>query len=202
MPRTASGLPVRRSAHRLGGLARVSALAAPLALTALLGGCASYLQRSDSLLGVVTPYRIDIVQGNVVTKEQLERVKPGMRRDEVREALGSPLLTDIFHGDRWDYVFTIRRQGTEPQRRHVQLQFDGDVLKTVESTPLPAEREFVDSITSASNKAHGTLPDLELSEAQRAALPKPAARPPEAAAAGVTAPGTPPRTYPPLEATP
>jgi outer membrane protein assembly factor BamE len=67
----------------------------------------------------VTPYRIEIVQGNVVTRSRPARVKPGMTRAQVRDMLGSPLLTDPFHADRWDYVFTIRRQGTEPQRRSI-----------------------------------------------------------------------------------
>ena len=58
------------------------------------------------------PYRIDVAQGNVVTKEQLARVSPGMSRLQVRDILGSPLLTDPFHADRWDYVFTIKRPGT------------------------------------------------------------------------------------------
>jgi outer membrane protein assembly factor BamE len=51
------------------------------------------------------------VQGNVVTSEQVARVKPGMTRAQVRDILGTPLLTDPFHADRWDYLFTIRRQG-------------------------------------------------------------------------------------------
>lgn len=168
--------------------------AAPLAL-ALLGGCASYLQDRDSLLGVITPYRIEIVQGNVVTKEQIERVKPGMSRDEVRDVLGSPLLTDIFHADRWDYVFTIRRPGTEPQRRHVLLRFDGDTLKEVEAPELPSEREFVETITSR-RFAQGKPPVLELTDEQRKALPAPK---PAAGGASAPEPSAPVRNYPPLE---
>jgi outer membrane protein assembly factor BamE len=75
-----------------------------------LAGCGS-LQSSDNFLGVVTPYRVEVVQGNVITSEQSAMVKPGLTRAQVRDVLGSPLLTDIFHADRWDYVFTIRRQG-------------------------------------------------------------------------------------------
>ena len=118
-----------------------SAFAALLAL----GGCAS-LQSSDSLLARITPYHIEVVQGNVVTKEQIARVSPGLTRAQVRDIMGSPLLTDAFHGDRWDYVFTIRRQGTEPQQRTIVLRFDGDKLKSVEAPELPSEREFVASI--------------------------------------------------------
>src|SRR5207237_9267115 len=94
-------------------------LAGALLGLASLTGCAAYLQSSDNFLGLITPYRVEIVQGNVVTKEQLAQVKPGMARQQVRDILGSPLLTDIFHADRWDYVFTIKRQGTEPQERRI-----------------------------------------------------------------------------------
>ena len=61
--------------------------------------------------------------------------------------LGSPLLTDLFHADRWDYVFTIRRQGAEPQSRAIVALFEGDRLKSIETGgDLPTEREFVASI--------------------------------------------------------
>ena len=176
----------------------------PLAAAALLGlaslaGCASYLQTSDNILGVITPYRVEIVQGNVVTKEQLARVKPGMQRAQVRDILGSPLLTDIFHADRWDYVFTIKRQGTEPQERRVIVRFEGDALKSVEAPELPSEQEFVASITRSKDMPRGNPPALELTDAQRAALPKPQA--PEGAASAPVPTG-PTRTYPPLEAAP
>jgi len=170
--------------------------AATLFAAAALSGCAS-LQSSDSFLGVITPYRVEIVQGNVVTKEQLAQIKPGMARAQVRDILGSPLLTDIFHGNRWDYVFTIKRQGTEPQSRRVVLLFDDDVLKSIDAPPeMPSEREFVASITSAKNKPSGSPPVLELSEEQRKALPVP----PPAPAASAAEPLGPARPYPPLEA--
>ena len=116
---------------------------------AALGGCAS-LQSDGSLLGLITPYRIDIVQGNVVTKEQLALVRPGMSRVQVRDVLGSPLVTDVFHADRWDYVFTIKRPGTQPQLRSVVALFEGDRLLRVEAPELPSEREFVASISRTS----------------------------------------------------
>jgi outer membrane protein assembly factor BamE len=167
------------------------ALAAALVAT-VFGGCTS-LQSEGNLLGVITPYRIDIVQGNVVTKEQLALVRPGMSRVQVRDVLGSPLVADIFHADRWDYVFTIKRPGTQPQRRSVVALFDGDKLLRVDAPELPSEREFVASISRTS--ASGKAPTLELTPEERAALPvpaKPAAPPPEPEAGPV-------REYPPLE---
>ncbi|MBT9489469.1 MAG: outer membrane protein assembly factor BamE [Rubrivivax sp.] len=166
------------------------ALLSACALLAL-GGCASQLKTSESLFGLVTPYRMEIVQGNVITKEQMDRVKVGMSRRQVRDALGSPLVTDIFHADRWDYLFVIRRQGAEPQRRAITLVFAGDALKTIAAPELPTEREFVSSIT---RQREFTARKLELTAEERAALPKP---PPRADPAAE--PVGPVRPYPPLE---
>jgi len=166
-----------------------------LAAASALAGCSS-LQSSDNVFGIITPYRVEIVQGNVVTKEQAEAVKPGMSRAQVRDILGSPLLTDPFHADRWDYVFTIRRQGAEPQRRSVVALFDGEKLKSIDTGgELPGELEFVKSIDTF--KTARNAPPLALTEEQVKALPLPAAPPaPEPAAAAASAP---PRAYPPLE---
>ena len=173
---------------------RRCALLAPFAGVVLLAACQS-LQSSDNLLGVITPYRLEIVQGNVITKEQAALIKPGATRAQVRDALGSPLLTDAFHGDRWDYVFTIRRQGTAPQSRAVVVLFDGDTLKSIEGAEdLPAERDFVASIDSFKPK---TPPVLALSDDQRKALPVP----PPPAPAESAVPDVAARAYPPLETT-
>jgi outer membrane protein assembly factor BamE len=169
-----------------------AAAAGTLAAVAALGGCSS-ISSEGNLLGVITPYRIEIVQGNVVTKEQLALVRPGMSRVQVRDALGSPLLTDLFHTDRWDYVFTIKRPGTQPQRRSVVLLFEGDKLTKIDAPELPSEREFVASISRTS--ARGTAVALELTPEQLAALPVPA-KPPEPPPEEPTGPV---RTYPPLE---
>ena len=174
--------------------ARRAVVAAAVSAAAGLGlaGCAS-LQSSDSLFGVITPYRIEVVQGNVVTREQAEAVKPGMSRAQVRDVLGSPLLTDLFHVDRWDYVFTIRRRGAEPQARTIVALFEGDRLKSFETGgDLPAEREFVASIDTG--KSSRSVPTLALTDEQRKALPVPP-RPPQIEAV----PDVAARAYPPLE---
>jgi outer membrane protein assembly factor BamE len=157
-----------------------------------LAGC-SGKPVADRFLGVITPYRIDIQQGNVVTAEQAALVKPGMTRAQVRDALGSPMLADIFHADRWDYVFTIVRPGAEPQRRAIVAYFKDDRLERLEAPDLPSERDFVAAISPVKGKP-GTPPALELSEAQRKALPVPPKV--EAQPSAVTGPT---RTYPPLE---
>jgi outer membrane protein assembly factor BamE len=164
---------------------------ASLAAALLLSGCQA-LQTSDNFLGFITPYRVEVVQGNVLTKEQVAIVKPGMSRVQVRDVLGSPLLTDVFHADRWDYVFTIRRQGAEPQQRKVVALFEGDKLKSIDAADLPSEREFVASIDT--HKPPSRLPTLALTPEEIKALPVPPK--PEAPA---SAPEGPVRAYPPLE---
>jgi outer membrane protein assembly factor BamE len=175
-------------------LARMRPLAvlAGAAAAAAITGCAGLRDANRDFLGVLTPYRVEVVQGNVVTKEQMARVKPGMTREQVRAVLGSPLLADAFHANRWDYIFTIRRQGTEPQRRSIVLQFDGDRLASVDAPELPSEREFVAAISTT--RASGRTPALELTEEQRKALPVPPKPDPAPAE-----PSGPTREYPPLE---
>jgi len=164
---------------------------AGLLVAGALSGCAM-TQSTGNLLGIISPYRVEVVQGNVVTSEQAALIKPGMARNQVRDILGSPLLTDIFHNDRWDYVFTIRRQGILSQQRNVLVVFEGDKVARIEAPELPSEREFVSSIDRP--RSRRDLPVLVLSEEQVKALPvppRPAPPPPP--------PETPTRSYPPLE---
>ena len=171
-------------------------LTALASAAALLSGC-SGLPTTDRVFGLVTPYKVEVVQGNVITKEQAALIKPGQTRTQVRDILGSPLLMDVFHADRWDYVFTIRRQGAEPQKRQVVVLFDGDQLKSMQAPELPSERDFVNSIDTF--KTSRNAPALALSDAQIKALPLPAARPGGSAAAAAKAATEPARVYPPLE---
>jgi outer membrane protein assembly factor BamE len=161
----------------------------------VLAGCQS-LQSSDNFLGVITPYRVEVVQGNVITKEQAALVKPGMNPAQVRDLLGTPLLMDLFHAERWDYAFSINRQGAEPQLRRVVARFEAERLVRLDTEgELPSEREFVASIDAFKTKRDAAA--LTLTAAELAALPvppKPAAAPPEAIG--------PVRTYPPLEPRP
>ena len=159
-------------------------------LASALTGCES-LQRTDSFLGFITPYRIDIVQGNVISKEQAALLKPGLTRLQVRDLLGTPLVTDPFHANRWDYIFTLRRPGAQAQRRSLVVVFEGDVVKSVLAPELPSERDFVASISRTKDPR---APRLELSDDERKALPPPPQR-----AVVVPEPMGPVRDYPPLE---
>lgn len=161
-------------------------------MTVGLAGCENLVSK-ESLTTVFRPYSVEVVQGNVLTKELISRVQIGMPRAQVRDLLGSPLLTDVFHGDRWDYVFTIRRRGTEPQLRRVVVMFDGERLVSVDTGgELPSEEAFVASIDSASSG--GKARPLALSADELQSLKPPPKQP------VVEPPTVPPgRVYPPLE---
>jgi outer membrane protein assembly factor BamE len=173
---------------------RSAPIAVALASTLWATACATRDLPTDSFLGVITPYRIDIVQGNAVTKEQVALIKPGMSREQVQAVLGSPMLADPFHADRWDYVFSIRSQSSEPQRRSVVAWFDGNVLKKLDAPDnLPSESAFVDAIAPVKRRASAS--SLELSAEQRKALPVPVKKDPQTALEPLGAI----RPYPPLE---
>ena len=188
-------------------LSRFSLLSGLLAVLAL-GGCStvdsltSGLNEPASLKGFiafVSPYKPDIIQGNVVTTEQITQVKPGMTKVQVKEILGSPLITDPFHADRWDYVFTLRRQGFDDQQRSFVVLFEKDQVLKIDAPVLPSEDEFVASISR--KKLPTSTPKLELTDAERAALPAPVAvAAPATSASAVVLAGA-PRPYPPLEST-
>lgn len=87
-------------------------------------GCGSF-----RLPGV---YRLDIQQGNVVTREMLAQLEPGMDRRKVRFILGTPLVTDTFNEDRWDYVYSFKEGNGDRMQRHVSIYFDNDRLIRIE----------------------------------------------------------------------
>lgn len=105
-----------------------------LACFVLLSGCAGF--------GV---HRIDIQQGNLVTQEQLAKVKTGMSRNDVRNALGTPLLQDVFHANRWDYYFTNEQStkygpfGREKLKYQVTILFEDEKVSRVEGQASPVE---------------------------------------------------------------
>jgi len=140
-------------------LRRVWPLLAAVAGGLSLAACSTVGDSTRSALRAVTPYKVEIQQGNFVSKEQVEALKPGMTRQQVRELLGTSVLTDVFHADRWDYVFTIRRQGVEPLQRHLTVFFKGEYLDRYEGDAMPSEEEFVALVDARSKR--GKVPKLE-----------------------------------------
>jgi outer membrane protein assembly factor BamE len=170
-------------------------LAAALGAGFFLGGCSSVTERTRGALNAVTPYKVEVVQGNFVSKEQVDQLRAGMSRQQVREILGTSLLTDVFHSDRWDYVFTIRRQGVEPQQRRLTLFFNGELLDRFQGDPMPSEEDFVAALDA--RKHTGKVPVLEASTEQLDKV-APAKTSGQQETAPAPLPPLPP-SYPPLE---
>jgi outer membrane protein assembly factor BamE len=114
-----------------------------------LAACSS----TPQITSYLTPYRIDVRQGNLVTQDMVTQLKPGLTRDQVRFLLGTPLVVDPFHSDRWDYVYRFQPGRGEAQQRRLIVYFEegklarvaGDVVAetggaAVEAPAKPASR--------------------------------------------------------------
>jgi outer membrane protein assembly factor BamE len=120
-------------------------------------------------LGVFSPYRIDIQQGNFVSKEMLAQVKEGMTREQVRFALGTPLITDVFHDDRWDYVFRLQKGNGEVTTSRVSVFFNGNLLARVDGGNLPTENDYLDRISGGAAEARKSVKNVEIAPSVPAA---------------------------------
>jgi outer membrane protein assembly factor BamE len=163
------------------------------AACAALSACGTVDGVSQRIATSITPYRVEVVQGNFVSREQVEALRPGMTRQQVREVLGTPLLADVFHADRWDYVFTLKRHGVEPQARRLTVFFKNNVMERFEGDTMPSEAEFVATLDKSAHK--GEVPQLQASEE---ALSKYKDTPAAPAGTPAVLP-PPPASYPPLE---
>jgi outer membrane protein assembly factor BamE len=76
-------------------------------------------------------YKLDIKQGNEIDSEMLLQLKPGMTKSQVRFVLGTPLIQDSFHNQRWDYLYIMRKNGKLIDKRHVIVNFEKDLLKSI-----------------------------------------------------------------------
>lgn len=102
----------------------------------LAAGCSSEGDRK--LPGV---YRVDVQQGNIIDQEMLDKLRPGMDRNQVRFIMGTPAISDPFHANRWDYVFTLSRGGRTREQRHIIVHFRDDKLSHVEGDVQVGERK-------------------------------------------------------------
>jgi len=136
----------------------------------LLALCASACSTVPRL---VTEYRIDVQQGNVLNQEMVSQLRPGLNRDQVRFILGTPLLMDAFHNERWDYVFRFQEGKTnQVTARRLSVFFDqngllervsGDATSgSVEELTAPVgQTQVVDLGTLDENAPPLPPPDLE-----------------------------------------
>lgn len=110
-----------------------TALAAT-AIAAVVAGC------SSDKWGF--PYKAPVQQGNWITQEQVALLQPGMTREQVRFALGSPTLTSVLHADRWDYPYYFKPGYGDPQERKFTVWFDNDRLVRWEGDKQPDLQPF------------------------------------------------------------
>ncbi len=101
----------------------------------IIAGCGVSMQ-------TIKPFKMDIQQGNVVTSEMLLKLRPGMTRSQVKYILGTPLLVDSFHSNRWDYFYQLRKQGKVVNQRRVILDFEGGLLAHVRGDVVPEGAEI------------------------------------------------------------
>jgi outer membrane protein assembly factor BamE len=144
-----------------------------LGMAALLAGCQS-AQIVPKIPGL-EPYRMTIQQGNNLSQEMVAQLKLGMTREQVRFVLGTPLLMDVFHADRWDYVYYREVPGGKKEQRNLSVVFEKDKLARVIGDLVPPEGAAV----QPTGFVPQTKPDLPAKPAAEA--PKPAAETPKAA---------------------
>lgn len=122
----------------------------------LLAACSG----TPEVTSLLSPYRIDVRQGNYVSQEMVAQLRPGMTRDQVRFALGTPLVADMFHADRWDYVYRYQPGRGEVQLRRLVVFFEdgklvrlgGDVIAATEAAEAPAATSRVIEVPNAQKK--------------------------------------------------
>lgn len=172
-----------RTLHQNFNPTPVWAAALCLTLAACLSGCASTnpvtdepekstkqtdepsvaantgVQKTESrrFLGILSPYRPDVQQGNFASQEMVAQLKEGMTQDQVRFLLGTPLLTDIFHADRWDYLFRLQKGNGEILSSHVTVFFTEGRVARFEGGDLPSEKDFLKLIVGESGSVEESL---------------------------------------------
>lgn len=118
------------------------------AASLFLGGCSSLEEMGSAMPdmsgmfdGVPLIYRPEVQQGNVVTQEMVDKLQPGMNRRQVTYIMGTPLLVDAFHQDRWDYIYTRETGGGAGNKERISLYFEDDTLIRVEGDFRPQPKD-------------------------------------------------------------
>lgn len=131
----------------------------------LLGGCETLRNWGDAVPKALDElplmYRQDIQQGNVIDQEMVNQLRPGMAKRQVRFILGTPILVDVFHQDRWDYLYSMK-QGRQPRdQERISLYFEDDKLVRIEGDyrPMPKTEE-----TGPKKEIVVSVPDYEPKE--------------------------------------
>ena len=150
-------------------------LVAYLLMLSVLGAC------SSTRIGGIGPHRIDVQQGNALDQESVAKLKPGLTRSQVRFLLGTPLLVDPFHPNRWDYVYTFHKAGKLTEQKRITLYFDNDVLQRMEGD-VPVVEEAATPVAAPAT-APAVVAPAESKSATAESIPVEPAKKPEPVAA-------------------
>lgn len=137
-----------------------------IGLSLIAGLAACKTRPSISVPNAIKPYKSEVVQGNFISSEQVAALRVGMPKSQVRNILGTPLLADVFHTNRWDYVFTMERDGVRSKTLSLTVFFNGETLSNWEGDAMPSETEFVNSLSSG--RKVGAIPPLTASDKELA----------------------------------
>lgn len=147
-----------------------------LCLLALLTGCInepvkSYLPDVPRMPRVPLVYHIDVQQGNVVTQEMIAQLEKGMDKKRVQLIMGTPLIIDVFHPNRWDYYYSMSENGAVPESRRISLIFEGENLARIvgdtktASGPLVVEKHHDTTVSVPKSEARtlvGKISNIDL----------------------------------------
>jgi outer membrane protein assembly factor BamE len=164
-------------AAAVGGCASASKLGASdnkedTTVVASQGAQVRTISQLQKFMWFFSPYRPDIQQGNFISEEMVQQLKVGMTRDQVRFVLGTPLMTDIFHADRWDYPFRLARGNGEVIESAVVVYFKNGTVERFEGGNLPTEKEYIALIANPAKSAKEVLREQKTAlPAQGAPLP-------------------------------
>ena len=159
-------------------------------IVVLLAGCAE--MPTLPTVPTLTPHKIDIQQGNYVTQDMADKLKPGMTRAQVRFVLGTPLVVDPFRTDRWDYVYLYKKGGEVTEQRRFAVIFKDDKLVRLEGDVMPASpRATTDAVSADKPKPVAAEPKPKAGAPAKAEAAKPetvapAATAPESQGAALT----------------
>lgn len=139
-----------------------------LGASMILGGCSTVKEWGEAITpsmdNVPLMYRPEIQQGNVISQEAINELRPGMAKRQVRYLLGTPILVDIFHQERWDYIYTLKPNADPLEQYRIALYFEGDKLNRIEgdfrplpSDPLAVQEETVVSVPDYEGRDKGII---------------------------------------------
>lgn len=127
-------------------------------------------------LTMLSPYKVNIQQGNFISSEMLAKIQPGMTKEQVRFVLGTPLLTDMFHAGRWDYLFRLQKPNGATTTNRVTIFFSDNLVDRIIGDNLPSEAEYLSHITSDDEPSEKTVKEKE-TDSEKSAIEKPTGQP-------------------------